>query len=73
MTNQHIIDAQRVLKRLESTPVKVEREHGETVWQVTYDDDTYNKLLNVITEVAKTPLREAPIPQAIIEYHRDKI
>lgn len=71
--NKHIIEAQRILKRLEGTPVRVQREHGETVWQVTYDDDTYNNLLTVITEVANTPLREAPIPQAIIDYHREKI
>ena len=74
MTNKQIIDAQRVLKRLEGTPVRVDREHGQTVWQVTYDDNTYNALLGVIDAVAHIPLKEyLPPYQPPADYHRDRI
>lgn len=81
MTNRQIVEAQRILKRLEGTPVRIDKEHGETFWQVTYDDDTYNKLLSLVEAVAKTPMKEvnydmSPDGNPIISstpYHREKI
>ena len=84
MTNKQIMDAQKVLRKLDSTPVKFYGKDGGLYWQVTYDNDTYNKLLNVVTAVANTPVkepnivREQPIVrdvmyESVVDYHRDKI
>ena len=76
------MDAQKILRRLDSTPVRVQNSSGQVFWQVTYDNNTYNDLLNVVTAVAKTPIREYSQPvqpiretvyESVIDYHRDKI
>ena len=59
MTNKQIVDAQKVLRRLEGTPVKIQNDSGQVFWQVTYDNETYNNLLNVVTAVASTPIKES--------------
>ena len=75
MTNKQIISAQKVLRVLESTPIIMERDKV----QVTYDMETYNDLLGIITDVANTPLKEygaRVIPNTYvqpIDYHREKI
>lgn len=87
MTNKQIVDAQKVLRRLEGTPVKVQNDSGQVFWQVTYDNETYNNLLNVVTAVASTPIKESYTttyvnpnnlpPEATVisamDYHRDRI
>lgn len=80
MTNKQIMDAQKVLRRLEGTPVKIQNDKGMVYWQVTYDNDTYSNLLNVVTAVANTPIKEVytqPIRdityESVVDYHRDKI
>lgn len=80
MTNKQIMDAQKILRRLEGTPVNVYGDNGKVFWQVTYDDDTYRDLLNVVTAVARIPVKEVytqPIRdtefESITDYHRDKI
>lgn len=77
LTNKQIVDAQRVLKRFESTPVKFIREDGVSCWRVTYDDDTYNLMLGVISAVAEMPIRELETPteiaSSVVAYHREKI
>lgn len=81
MTNKQIMDAQKILRRLDSTAVRVSQKDGDVFWQVTYDNKTYNDLLNVVTAVARTPIKEyTPIQpvrdtvyESIIDYHRDKI
>lgn len=87
MTNKQIIDAQKILRKLEGTPTKFYREDGEAFWQVTYDNETYNNLLNVVTAVANTPIKESytatyvnqnnlppEVPViSVMDYHREKI
>ena len=76
MLNKHIVEAQKVLKRLDGTPVKFLGGDGKQHWQVTYDDDTYNSLIGVLEAVAHTPMKEyvesAPVIE-LPEYHRNKI
>lgn len=75
------MDAQKILRRLDSTPVRLQNSSGQVFWQVTYDNNTYNDLLNVVTAVAKTPIKEYTYQQpardtmyeSVIDYHRDKI
>ena len=78
MTNKQIVDAQRVLRQLEGTPVRVTNDNGQIFWQVTYDDGTYRDLLNVVTAVARIPVKETSIVrdtaiESVVDYHRDKI
>ena len=82
MTNKQIIDAQKILRSLEGTPTKFYREDGEAFWQVTYDNDTYNALLNIIVAVSRIPIKETYIRESyvrdtayesVVDYHRDKI
>jgi hypothetical protein len=83
MTNKQIVEAQKLLRRLDGTPVKVYNEQGEVYWQITYDNATYNSLVNIIEAVAKTPIREYTtntnsLPnlyyqQPTTDYHREKI
>ena len=80
MTNKQILSAQKVLRRLEGTPVKFYGDSGKQYWQVTYDDITYRELLSVVTAVANIPVKEIntqPIRdtafESITDYHRDKI
>lgn len=80
MTNKQIIDAQKILRRLEGTPVKVCSDSGQVSWQVTYDDGTYRTLLNLLTTVATIPIKESKETfvrntayESVVDYHRDKI
>lgn len=86
MTNKQITDAQKLLRKLEGEPVKVFNEQGTVFWQVTYSNESYNSLMNIIESVAKTPIKEyASYPQPTYsnypqintvptaEYHREKI
>ena len=78
MTNKQILNAQKVLRKLESTPVKVYRGDGTVCWQVTYDNETYRDLLNVVTTVANIPVKEPTFVrdtayESVVDYHRDKI
>jgi hypothetical protein len=73
VNNKQIFDAQKVLSKLQGTPVRLFNETGQAFWQVTYDDETYKLLLNVVSAVANTPIRstyEVIEPQ---DYHREKI
>lgn len=62
MTNKQIVNAQKILRQLEGTPVRLQNDSGQVFWQVTYDDKTYNDLLNVIVAVAQTPIKEVQTP-----------
>ena len=77
MTNKQIMDAQKILLRLEGTPVKLYREDGQAFFQVTFDSTTYNDLLNIVVAVSKTPRRENFVRdtafESVVDYHRDKI
>lgn len=87
MTNKQIVDAQKILRRLEGTPVRLQNDSGQLFWQVTYDDRTYNDLLGLVVAVAQTPLKESYTttyvnpnnlpPEAsvisVMDYHREKI
>lgn len=85
MTNKQIVEAQKLLRKLDGTPVKVYNEQGNVFWQVTYDNDTYSSLINVLEAVAKLPIKEYTVyPQPAYssytqpdstptEYHREKI
>lgn len=83
------MDAQKVLRRLEGTPVRISNKEGQVFWQVTYDNDLYNDLLNVVIAVAKIPIKDINTttysgaytrdamgnlqPDPVVEYHREKI
>lgn len=73
MEQKTIISAQKVLRSLDKTPVKVMRGDGEVCWQVTFDNSTYNSLLSIISEVANTQIHSAPTIESIVEYHREKV
>ena len=83
MTNKQIVDAQRILRRLEGTPVRFTNSNGQVFWQITYDDDTYRSLLNVVGSVASIPIKEVHTNtqptvrdtafESVTDYHRDKI
>ena len=81
MINKQIMEAQKILRKLDGTPVKVYNDHGEVFWQVTYDDNTYNTLLNILDSIAKTPIKEyynmpsypQPTYYPPADYHREKI
>ena len=85
MTNKQIVEAQKLLRKLESTPVRVQNEQGMMFWQVTYDDSTYRMLLKILTDVASIPIKEydytpryvsntvQPSTESVTTYHRDKI
>ena len=82
MTNKQIVEAQKLLRKLDGTPVKVYNEQGNVFWQVTYDNDTYSSLINVLEAVAKTPIKEyttstnslySLYQQPSKDYHREKI
>lgn len=73
MTQRQIVEAQKLLRKLESTPVKVFGESGLTYWQVTYDNDTYNALLGIISDIAKTPLNTPTQFDVVENYHRDRV
>lgn len=59
MTNKQIIDAQKVLSKWRGTPVKMLEEHGQVYWQITFDNDTYGKMLNIVATVAELPLQDS--------------
>ena len=60
---------------------------GRVFWQITFDNDTYGKMLNVVSCVAEMPIRETYNPpqqqgyrrfssyntNLDTDYHRDKI
>lgn len=85
MTSKQIIEAQKLLRKLEGEPIKVYNEQGTTFWQVTYSNEAYNSLINIVEAVAKTPIKEYTVyPQPTysnyvqtnsspVEYHREKI
>lgn len=82
MTNKQIVEAQKLLRLFEKTPVKVYNNHGDVYWQVVYDNETYNSLMNVVESVAKMPIRDyysniIPEDESAytqpVAYHRDKI
>ena len=58
MTNKQIIDAQKVLSKWRGTPVKMFEEHWKTYWQITFDNDTYGKMLSVVSAVAEMPMQD---------------
>ncbi len=70
MTNKQIIDAQKVLSKWRGTPVKMLEEHGQVYWQITFDNDTYGKMLSVVSAVAEMPIREAYVPSPQPIYSR---
>lgn len=68
ITQKHIIDAQAVVRKIESTPIIVNPDNSI---RVTYDHATYNKLLGVLVAVADSSLdARATFPT---DYHREKI
>lgn len=73
MTQKQIVDAQRLLRKLESTPVKFYGESGIQYWQVTYDNETYNALLGIISDIARTPLYTQTQFEVTENYHREKV
>lgn len=80
MTNKQIIDAQKVLSKWRGTPVKMLEEDGRVFWQITFDNDTYGKMLSVVSSVAEMPIKEVyqttyrePQFNPITDYRRDKI
>lgn len=73
MTQKQIVDAQKLLRKLESTPVKFYNESGIPYWQVTYDNDTYNALLGIISDIARTPLYTQTQFELGENYHREKV
>ena len=85
MTNKQIVEAQKLLRKLDGETVKVFNEQGTTFWQVTYTNESYNSLLSIIESVANAPIKEYnsyPQPtysnyaQSIAdstEYHREKV
>ena len=68
MTNKQIFMAQKILRKLDGTPIRMSGDR-KTV-QVTYDMDTYNNLIDVIMAVANTPIVET---YELPGYHRDRI
>lgn len=58
VTNQQIFDAQKVLSKWRGTPVKMLEEHGQVFWQITFDNETYGKMLSVVSAVADLPIQE---------------
>lgn len=88
VNNKTIVDAQKVLSKWQGTSVRMLEEHGKVFWQITFDNDTYGKMLNVVSSVAETPIKDTyNQPQRPIynqtyssyntnpdaEYHREKI
>ena len=74
LTDKQIMKAQRVLRKLDATPVKLTRGDGVICFQVTYDNTTYNELLSVLNDVASEPLRcQAEPIISIADYHREKV
>ena len=83
INGKHIIAAQKLLRKLESEPVKVSNEQGTAFWQVTYSNNSYIELLKIIEAVANTPMGDydnssyiqPEVNQftSITGYHRDKI
>lgn len=85
MTNKQIVEAQKLLRKLDGEPVKVYNEQGTTFWQVTYTNESYNSLLSIIESVANTPIKEynsypqptysnyAQLISDSTEYHREKV
>lgn len=75
MTNNIIVKAQKVLRKLEGTPIVVQPDNSV---RVTYDYDTYSALFEVLVAVSKESIREIDLPEytypkSITEYHREKI
>ena len=58
LTTKQIADAQKFIQRLKSTPVKIINEHGDIFWQVTYSNQDYLELLNILTGIARSPIEE---------------
>ena len=73
MTQKQIVDAQRLLRKLESTPVKVSGVGGKVYWQVTYDNETYKSLLGILSDIAKTPIYTQTQFEMTENYHREKV
>ena len=76
MLNKHIVSAQRVLRKLEGTPIIVKPDNSV---QVTYDYDTYSSLFEILVAVSKEyvayPEPVNPVIQSVpvTEYHREKV
>lgn len=73
MTNKQIFDAQKVLTKLQGTPVRLYNQSGQSFWQVTYDNETYNLLLGVVTAVAELPIRSISTFPDEQDYRRERI
>ena len=76
MTHKTIMQAQKVLRKLEGTPIIVKPDNSV---QVTYEHETYSALFEVLVAVSKEQLGESetvapsPYAQSITEYHREKV
>jgi hypothetical protein len=73
VTQKQIVAAQKILRRLDKTPIKLMRADGKVCFQVTYESDMYNDLLNIIETVADTPLYNQTTFDTPINYHREKV
>ena len=74
MLSRHIVNAQKVLRKLEGTPIIVKPDNSV---QVTYDSETYKMLLEVIVacseervEVEESRPLERPVMPS---YHRERV
>lgn len=64
MTDKHVLEAQRILRMLDGTPIRMDGDRK--IVQVTYDYGTYNALLSILFAVANLNERRE-------DYHRNKI
>lgn len=71
MTTKQILDAQKVLRLLDGTPIRMSGDR-KTV-QVTYDMETYNALLGVLMAVSDEEPKNVPTFSTPTDYHREKI
>lgn len=77
MLNKYIMSAQKVLRRLEGTPIIVKPDNSV---QVTYDYDTYSALFEVLVAVSKETVKDTDTYSPIVkelpkpeDYHREKV
>ena len=56
LTDNQIMRARNVLRKLDKTPIVLTRGDEVVCFRVTYENDTYNDLLSVIDAVASQPL-----------------
>lgn len=73
IADSQIVKAQKVLRKLDATPVKLLRGDGVVCIQVIYENDTYNDLLSVLNSVATEPLRCQVVQEPVDGYHRIKV